>query len=66
MEVRLLVIASAVAIKATVDLSRVTRLLSSPRIQGVETPDWLEDAITVAKRESKCGSTAICVGEVRG
>ncbi len=52
-EVGLLVLATLVATKATVHLVRVPRLPSSAHFHGVDAPDWLGDAVTVAKRESR-------------
>ncbi|MFZ0994717.1 MAG: hypothetical protein WAO09_01880 [Candidatus Dormiibacterota bacterium] len=59
-EVGLLVIASFAATKAAIDLSRVPRLLIPSRGQQLPMSDWLEDAITVARRESRW------LGPVRG
>jgi hypothetical protein len=52
-EVGLLVLATLVTIAATVALLRVPRLPSPAQFPNEEPPDWLGDAVTVAKRESR-------------
>jgi hypothetical protein len=52
-EVGLLILATVVAVMVTIRLARVPRLASHGAQQGDAELDWLGDAVTVARRESR-------------
>ena len=51
-EIGLLVLATVVVLLATIDLVRTPRLLAAAQLHDPHAPDWIGDAVTVAKRES--------------
>ncbi len=51
-EIGLLVAATGAALLAAVHLARAPRLLAPAQIHDAHAPDWIGDAVTVAKRES--------------
>ena len=52
-EIGLLVVATAVAATAVAHLVRVPRLPAPAQLYGAGGPDWLGDAVTVVRRESR-------------